>query len=181
MSDARESMLLKIRAALRDVPSSERPDDVIVDRAYLTDDDASAAERLQLFVERVREYKATVQTVTPGNLPRAIADACRAQGVKRLAVPADLPAEWEPAGVTLVREPGLTNHDVENCDGVLTACVGQKRGLFTYVGVQALFEVNRARLKFTNDDLKAGVSPIPVNYNTGTYTVTKDNVQCFLL
>jgi ABC-type sugar transport system substrate-binding protein len=65
-------------------------------------------------------------------------------------------------------------------DGVLTACIGQKRGLFTYVGVQALFEVNRARLKFTNDDVKAGVVPIPVNYNTGTYTVTKDNVKYFL-
>jgi ABC-type sugar transport system substrate-binding protein len=65
-------------------------------------------------------------------------------------------------------------------DGVLTACIGQKRGLFTYVGVQALFEVNRARLKFTNDDVQAGVSPIPVNYNTGTYTVTKENVQYFL-
>lgn len=65
-------------------------------------------------------------------------------------------------------------------DGVLTACIGQKRGLFTYVGVQALFEVNRARLKFTKDDAKAGVVPIPVNYNTGTYTVTKDNVKYFL-
>jgi hypothetical protein len=48
------------------------------------------------------------------------------------------------------------------------------------VGVQALFEVNRARLKFTGDDVRAGVSPIPVNYNTGTYTVTKDNVKYFL-
>jgi ABC-type sugar transport system substrate-binding protein len=65
-------------------------------------------------------------------------------------------------------------------DGVLTACIGQKRGLFTYVGVQALFEVNRARLKFTNDDAKAGVVPVPVNYNTGTYTVTKENVNYFL-
>jgi ABC-type sugar transport system substrate-binding protein len=65
-------------------------------------------------------------------------------------------------------------------DGVLTACIGQKRGLFTYVGVQALFEVNRARLQFTNDDVQAGVVPIPVNYNTGTYTVTKDNVKYFL-
>jgi ribose transport system substrate-binding protein len=65
-------------------------------------------------------------------------------------------------------------------DGVLTACIGQKRALFTYVGVQSLFEVNRARLEFTNDDEKAGVVPIPVNYNTGTYTVTKDNVEFFL-
>ncbi len=64
--------------------------------------------------------------------------------------------------------------------GVLTACIGQKRELFTFIGVQALFDANRARVKLTNDDVRAGVVPIPVNYNTGTYTVTKDNVDYFL-
>ena len=64
--------------------------------------------------------------------------------------------------------------------GVLTAAVGQKRELFTYQGVKALFEVVRARLKFTADDQRAGIIPIPVNYNTGTYTVTKENVDLFL-
>jgi ABC-type sugar transport system substrate-binding protein len=65
-------------------------------------------------------------------------------------------------------------------DGILTACVGQKRELFTYVGVKALFEVNRARIKFTKDDGKLGIAPIPENYYTGTYTVTAENVQYFL-
>jgi ribose transport system substrate-binding protein len=65
-------------------------------------------------------------------------------------------------------------------DGVLAACIGQKRELFTYLGVQALFEVRRARVKFTRDDVKAGIVPIAINYNTGTYTVTKDNVDFFL-
>ena len=58
--------------------------------------------------------------------------------------------------------------------------VGQKRELFTYVGVKALFEVNRARIKFTKDDGKLGIAPIPENYYTGTYTVTPDNVKYFL-
>jgi ABC-type sugar transport system substrate-binding protein len=65
-------------------------------------------------------------------------------------------------------------------EGVLTAAVGQKRELFTYMGVKALFEFRHSRLRFTSDDKAAGVTPIPVNYNTGTYTVTRDNVDLFL-
>jgi ribose transport system substrate-binding protein len=65
-------------------------------------------------------------------------------------------------------------------EGVLTAAVGQKRELFTYMGVKALFEANHSPLRFTSDDKKAGVVPIPINYNTGTYTVTRENVSLFL-
>ena len=65
-------------------------------------------------------------------------------------------------------------------EGVLTAAVGQKRELFTYIGVKALFEVRHSKLRFTSDDKAAGVIPIPVNYNTGTYTVTRENVELFL-
>jgi ABC-type sugar transport system substrate-binding protein len=65
-------------------------------------------------------------------------------------------------------------------EGVLTAGIGQKRELFTYMGVKALFEANHSPLKFTSDDKKAGVVPIPIIYNTGTYTVTRENVHLFL-
>jgi len=64
-------------------------------------------------------------------------------------------------------------------EGVISAAVGQKRELFTYLGVKALFEVNHSKLRFTSDDKKAGVAPVPINYNTGTYTVTRDNVDLF--
>ena len=65
-------------------------------------------------------------------------------------------------------------------EGVLTAAVGQKRELFTYMGVKALFEANHSPLRFTSDDKRAGIVAIPINYNTGTYTVTKENVDLFL-
>lgn len=65
-------------------------------------------------------------------------------------------------------------------EGVLTAAVGQKRELFTYQGVKALYELRHTKLKFTKDDKAAGVVPIPINYNTGTYTVTKETVDLFL-
>jgi ribose transport system substrate-binding protein len=64
--------------------------------------------------------------------------------------------------------------------GILSAGIGQKRELFTYQGVKALFEVVHSSLKFTPNDAKAGVVPIPSYYNTGTYTVTRENVGFFL-
>jgi ABC-type sugar transport system substrate-binding protein len=65
-------------------------------------------------------------------------------------------------------------------EGVLTASVGQKRALFTYQGVRALFDVVHNSLHFTDDDLKAGISPIPVYYNTGTFIVDRSNVDVIL-
>jgi len=62
---------------------------------------------------------------------------------------------------------------------VLHTCVGQKRELFTYMGVKALFEINHSPIKFTNDDRKAGIYPVPIVYNTGSYTITKENVDLF--
>ena len=42
--------------------------------------------------------------------------------------------------------------------------------------MKTLFEVNRCLwIKFTTDDKKAGIVPIAVRYDTGTYTVTKEN------
>lgn len=65
-------------------------------------------------------------------------------------------------------------------EGVLTACVGQKRELFTYMGVKALYDAVHSPLQFGAGGAATDVVPIPVNYNTGTYTVTRDNVDSFL-
>jgi L-lactate dehydrogenase complex protein LldG len=121
VNEARTVVLGKIREALRDVTESGQALDVPVERSYRTIDSASFPERISLFVERVREYKARVRPVQPADLSQAIADACAARGVRRLVVPADLPEGWAPAGVTLLREPGLSNEDLEHSDGVLTA------------------------------------------------------------
>jgi len=91
-----------------------------------------------------------------------------------------------------VREAGKVGEVVATCvetepqhlrllkEGVLTACIGQKRELFTYYGVKALHDYAHATLRLTGDDRRAGLSPIPVNYNTGTFKVTRENVDAFL-
>jgi L-lactate dehydrogenase complex protein LldG len=121
MSQAREAVLAKIQSALRDLGPSERSRLSNIPRDYRTEDGQSHSQRIDLFVERVREYKASVRRVEPSELPRAIAQACAARGVQRLVVPADLPDGWAPADVVLVREPGLSTNDLDRSDGVLTA------------------------------------------------------------
>ena len=118
----REEVLGRIRSALRDVPQDEDPADVPVPRDYRTTDPSSQAALLALFVERLSEYKAVVHQMAADELPRAIADSITRRGVKRLVLPPDLPAGWEPAGVTLLRDPGLTVDQIETSDGVLTGC-----------------------------------------------------------
>ena len=122
MSSSRDVVLGRIRAALKDVPASEKPEDVAIDRSYLHADDAPEKDRLALFIDRVRDYKAKVKVARPETLETAIAESCAARNVKRLVVPADLPDRWSPPGVELVREPGLTNDQLDRADGVLTAC-----------------------------------------------------------
>jgi ribose transport system substrate-binding protein len=109
-----------------------------------------------------------------------------------LAGMAGFDSESGPGFGQAIKEAGKAGKIVATCvdaeeqhlrlvkEGILTAAIGQKRELFTYQGVKALYEVVHTRLKFTSDDRKAGIVPIPINYNTGTYTVTKENVDLFL-
>src|SRR5436305_1706229 len=122
MSIARDRVLHHIQAALRDVPARERPEDVLVERAYQRTSMATRAELVAQFTERVAEYRAAVRHVTPADLPGAISAACTAHDVRRLVVPADLPDDWALTGVELLRDEGLTNAQLDESDGVLTGC-----------------------------------------------------------
>lgn len=121
-TSARDAILAEIRRSLSDVPREESPGDVAVPRDYRVSDPSRRTELALAFIERVREYKATVKRVTADRLPRAIADSLSSRGVKRLVVPADVPADWVPSGVVPLRDPGLTNDQLDAADGVLSAC-----------------------------------------------------------
>src|SRR5262245_45503402 len=114
------------------------------------------------------------------------------QGVSDLVGMAGFDSESGPGMAQAIKEAGKAGKIVATCveaeephlrflkEGVLAACVGQKRELFTYMGVQALYQVKHAKIRFTNNDKAAGVTPIPTTYNTGTYTVTRETVDYFL-
>jgi L-lactate dehydrogenase complex protein LldG len=112
--NARDAILARVRTALRDVPQDETPADVEVPRPPAP----VVPDRVELFAERVADYKATVVRCTPAELPERLAEALH--GVARLLVPTDLPAELHPAGSELVEDTHLPVTALDAVDGVLT-------------------------------------------------------------
>lgn len=124
MATAKETILWRIRRATRDVPEDERPEDVPVERGYRKEQ-ADHAEIVEVFAERVAEYRATVHRVKEDDLPSAIEKALSDRSVGRLVVPPHLPKEWVPEGIEALRDaarPRLTNDEIDASDGVLTGC-----------------------------------------------------------
>lgn len=125
LTSAREEILWRVRRATHDVPKSERPEDVPVERGYRDQDDAPHAEIVERFAERAAEYEATVHRVTDSDLPSAIAEVLERRGIRKLVVPGGLPDAWVPAGVEALRDGAstrLSNEELDRSDGVLTGC-----------------------------------------------------------
>jgi len=118
------AMLERIRAAKSDVPATETPQDVVVTRDYLTEDGLAERERLEQFCERVAEYKVTVVQVARADLSAKICEHLAARSIQRLVAPADIPADWLPEDIEVLRDEGgvLDNSAINHSDGVLTGC-----------------------------------------------------------
>ncbi len=120
----RDAVLGRIRSALADVPPAESPDDVAVTRSYRHHGDGGA----ELFAERVSDYRAEVRRASADTLLPVVAGALAEAGIRRLGVPAGLPAEWYAAAdvEVVVDDPAqqrqLTVAELDNLDGVLTGC-----------------------------------------------------------
>jgi L-lactate dehydrogenase complex protein LldG len=114
----REVILSRVRAGLSDVPTAEDPGDVVVQRGYLRALDVDVVER---FVERISEYKTTVRRVSHSDVSQAIAEQLSLRGLRRIAVPADLPDEWRPAHTDFVTG-ALDAPALDQVDGALTGC-----------------------------------------------------------
>ncbi len=121
-ADARAEVMARIRAALKDVPKGERPEDVPVARGYRRRGDAGPAELADRFSARAADYKVAVYRVTEAEVAAKAAEICAARGKHRLVVPADLPEAWRPAGLDLVADTGLGHADLDAFDGVMTGC-----------------------------------------------------------
>jgi L-lactate dehydrogenase complex protein LldG len=115
---ARDVILGRIRAALGD-----RPPVVGIPRDY-EQALAPGTDVLELFVERVSDYRATVHRTTTGGLPDAIAAVLVARGGTRMAMPSGLPDAWRAArGVAwMPDDPPLSYRDLDLLHGVITGC-----------------------------------------------------------
>ncbi|MEV5572869.1 LUD domain-containing protein [Spirillospora sp. NPDC052269] len=109
---SRETILVRVRSALADVPLAETPDSVQVPRDYQRT--RSGPDLIELLLDRLMDYRAAVHLDTP------VADLARERG--RLMVPSGVPGEWL-SGVDVARDdPPLSPTELDRLDGVLTGC-----------------------------------------------------------
>lgn len=125
MSDSKNEILATVRKALADVSDLEKPDDVEVSRNYRQKGELAQFEIVELFAERVGEYKATVRRIQESDLRTAISESCRREKVQKLVVPEGVPKDLLPDSVTpLFDHPNspLSHHELDETDGVITTC-----------------------------------------------------------
>jgi L-lactate dehydrogenase complex protein LldG len=122
MSEAREEILARVRAALADVPAAERPEDVAVARDYRRAGDRSPGQLIERLEDRLRDYGATVRHATADTVDAVLTEACRELNLRRVVAPRAAAARWRPAGIELIEDDGLSPHELDQLDGVITGC-----------------------------------------------------------
>jgi L-lactate dehydrogenase complex protein LldG len=90
-------------------------------RTYTRQGRMSAEARIELMIERLREYDAEVVESTPEGLPAAIQAQLAASGKHTFAAPSGLPTEWLAAGFNWKMDRDLANAEIEQVEGVVTA------------------------------------------------------------
>ena len=126
---AKEEILARIRASLADVPESrtvppEQDTPIAWEYGRATRPELTHDQIVDLFVERVEDYKAQVVRCRPEQVPTRIATALREHGVRSVVVPTGLDQSWVAALDEFeVRrdEPPLSRGRLNETDGVVTA------------------------------------------------------------
>lgn len=122
-SNSKNIILQRIRHALTDVPQTDQPD--AIDRNYRTQSDMTDSHRIDLFAERVGEYKAEVKIVDRADELEAVIESLRSRNAKNVVVAPG----FQDRGLlenefSVVRDEPvpLTNDELDRCDAVLTTC-----------------------------------------------------------
>jgi L-lactate dehydrogenase complex protein LldG len=110
---ARDVVLERVRQAVAGAHPAPVP------RGYLVEG-ATPETRVEAFVDRVRDYRATVLHVDDAAI--AAAEVLAAQGARRIGIPQDLDARLRPTGVELVEDDALSPQELDGLDGALTMC-----------------------------------------------------------
>jgi L-lactate dehydrogenase complex protein LldG len=113
---ARDDVLARVRAALRDVPAGEA---LAPSQAY-EPPPPPAGDPVVRFAERVSDYQATVRDAD--ELAATIERVCAEHEARRLGVPTGLLEGWRPDGLELVEDDGLSARELDALDGALTGC-----------------------------------------------------------
>ncbi len=122
MSSAKDEMLANIRQASGPIPTGRASDYAAIPRDYLVTGRLDAAEKAELFADRLHDYGSGFLSCSEADLPASILDTLRRREKDRLVVPHDLPPNWLPSGLTFIADEGLDHRMLDAIEGVITGC-----------------------------------------------------------
>jgi L-lactate dehydrogenase complex protein LldG len=120
VSGARERVLARIDSALATVPVEERPEDVAVARTYEVAGSRGPEAVVDLFIDRVTEYRGRVMRCRSGDVAATIAAVLAELTAPRIAVPSAVASEWCPTTVEAVIADELSARELDEVDGAIT-------------------------------------------------------------
>ncbi|MGA8595218.1 MAG: LUD domain-containing protein [Bryobacteraceae bacterium] len=93
-----------------------------IERGYLREGLLSAADRIDLFIDRLNDYGAAVYRASLQYVPQTVAGILRSRSKTGLLVPGGLDPAWLPDGFDFIRADTLTYAEIDSSEGVLTGC-----------------------------------------------------------
>lgn len=122
--DGREAILGRIRSGVAQEQAGAGRDAeyATVPRTYIRRGLLDAEARLELFLERLRDYDTHVVETTAGSLPATIANVLRGHSEKKVVAADGLPSEILPRDFAFIPERGASLDDLNSCDGIVTVC-----------------------------------------------------------
>ncbi|HEY1767393.1 MAG TPA: LUD domain-containing protein [Terracidiphilus sp.] len=122
---SRARILERVRAATGQAAGmveSESSSWAALPRGYIRRGTLSAEGCVELMIHRLREYDAEVTECEPAALAATIATVLERSGRRRMAAPAGLPREWRAGACEWMIDGDLTTAEIEQTEGVVTAC-----------------------------------------------------------
>jgi L-lactate dehydrogenase complex protein LldG len=117
-SESRNLILNRVLAA---VPREQSEAATQVPRNYIRRGSLDPKARIELMIERLREYDAEVVECISKNLVSCIKDQLKARERTKIVVSVGLPSDWASiGGVEWKLDRKLEFDEIEKCDGVLT-------------------------------------------------------------
>jgi L-lactate dehydrogenase complex protein LldG len=124
MSSSREIILNRIQDALGKKTENIEAN---ITRDYRQKSGLNADEIMQMFTERVDEYKAVTEQISENEIPGRVNQICQDASIKKLVLPAEIDEKWIgglPESVRILRDAPnpLSKEQLNESDAVLTGC-----------------------------------------------------------
>lgn len=149
MTSAKDEILQRVRAALSNSKTERESDYAEIPRRYQIASELDEQARLDLFVDRLHDYGASVYNCGEDAIGQTVGSAVRERNVKKILTGKDFPGEWIPAGFDFSADHGLDHYQINSFDGVITGCA------------LAIAETGTIVLRHADEEPRRAISLIP--------------------